>query len=319
MSLDNLDAYDERESLLAECEQLAERLPVWTQRDTLTWRIVSYRQRGDFDAVTELVASYRTLLEPLGLAHPVVLWGADAARAVDQGRFGDGHRLLEAYGDAAQRMEVSRLVIGACESWALLWAGDAAGYRASLERYPAAAAPLLACYPLRAIQALLEDDVPAARAAYEEWRALRPFAPASFRAHVSAVATYPAWRSGDADGAAWLLEGLLPHAGRWLTIGPADPSGPADIHIGVNHLTRGDLPAAEAALRAGLAQASAAQAHAHETVALFHLADALAQRGEADASAALAARSRDQAERLGMNLVLDDLRRIGLTASTRAE
>lgn len=316
VSLDNLGAHDEWESLLVECEELGEQLPVWVRRDTINWRLISARQHGDFDAVARLVAEYRALLEPLGLAQPSMLFGADAARASDQGRFDDCRRMLEAWGNATVRDEASRLGIGACEEPSLLWAGDADGYRASVDRFPASTASFIACYPLRVMPALIEDDEAAARAEYEQWRVLRPFVPASYRAHVSAIATYPTWRLGDAEVAAWMLEGLLPHAGRWLALGPTDPSGPADIHIGVNHLTLGELPTAEAALRSGLAQATAAEARAHETVALFHLADTLAQQGKADEAGVTAARCREQAERLSMQLILGDLDRLGLATSS---
>lgn len=44
----------------------------------------------------------------------------------------------------------------------------------------------------------------------------------------------------------------------------------------------------------------------------FHLADALARQGRADESAAFAAAAREQAERLGMHLITQDLDRLGL-------
>ncbi len=312
-AIDSLGRYDEWEALIEECTTLADAFPVTFQRDPLSWQIQAARSRGDVDRAAGLVDRYRRLFVPLGLALPGIVHGVGSARAIDQGRFAEARRLLDAWRDESPPHDGTMLGIGANEAWHDLWTIDADRYRATLEAMPGSAAAVLAVYPLASILALLEGDEEAARARYDEWRPSIDGVPAYFAFHMAATATYPTWRLGEAAVAERLVAGLAPHAGRWPSLSAANTIGPADLHLGVNRVTLGDLPAAEADLRAALASCEATTSHAWEAVALLHLADAVAQQGRADESAALAARCRAQAVRLGLTLVTQDLDRLGLT------
>ncbi|HMQ25233.1 MAG TPA: hypothetical protein PKA98_04555 [Acidimicrobiales bacterium] len=158
----------------------------------------------------------------------------------------------------------------------------------------------------------MDGDETEAEHLYDEWLPMLEFAPARFAAHVAAIATYATWRLDRPAVARRLLDVLAPHAGRWPTFGMPILAGPADLFLGVNHVTVGDLDAAETALRSALVSCEETGFHAWATWARFHLADALARQGRADESAALAAVARADADRLGMHLITQDLDRLGL-------
>ncbi len=258
------------------------------------------------------MARYVTLFEPLGLALPALVYGVPALVATWEGRFDDADPLFDAWLDASNLPDLSRSGVLAGQAWPYLWTLDAPRYRAALDSFPASSAALLAVYPLTTIVALIEADDVEARRCYEDWLPLLDFAPAGFVAHVAATASYPTWRLNRADVAHRNLEALQPHAGRWPTVGMPIFAGPADLFLGINHVTVGDLDAAEASLRSALAACEANGTHAWSTWARFHLADALARQGRVAESAEHAATARADAERLGMHLITRDLDRLGL-------
>jgi class 3 adenylate cyclase len=315
-ALDGLARYDEWERRIDESSRLANELSAPIQRDALVWELLAARSRGDVDAVARHVERHIERFDPLGLVIPGVAYGARAVRAIDEGRFSDVWPLIDDYRDrASQAYDASHLALAALEAWPAIWTADAEAYRRLLDRLPESTSGFVAIYPLRVMLAILEEGDEAARAVYDDWRPMLAFAPANFAVHVFTVATYPAWRFGDRETADRLLAGLRPHAGRWPTVGPAVPLGPADLHIGVNLLTLGEFVAAEFELRAALAECERTGASAWGTVALFHLAEALDKQERTADAAATVTRCQIEAERLGMTLVLHDLERLGLPSA----
>ncbi|MCB1004044.1 MAG: ATP-dependent RNA helicase HrpA, partial [Acidimicrobiales bacterium] len=313
VSLFGLGRHAEWEDLGQRCADLAAGLPVVFQRDSLSWLAQAAFERGDVRGALELVDRYVTLLEPLGLALPSFVFGVPAVVAAFEGRFDDAHPLFDAWLDASNLPDVSRVGVLSGEGWAFLWTAEALRYEAALDAFPASADALLSVYPLRATVVLLGGDESRAESLYDDWLALLEFAPARFVAHVAAIATYATWRLDRPAVARRLLDVLAPHAGRWPTFGMPIFAGPADLHLGVNHVTAGDLDAAEASLRSALASCEEVGFHAWATWTRFHLADALARQGREDEAARLAATARADAERMGMRLITQDLDRLGLT------
>lgn len=312
VSLFGLGRHAEWEDLGQRCADLAAGLPVVFQRDSLSWLAQAAFERGDVRGALELVDRYVTLLEPLGLALPSFVFGVPAVVAAFEGRFDDAHP-FDAWLDASNLPDVSRVGVLSGEGWAFLWSAEALRYEAALDAFPASADALLSVYPLRATVVLLGGDESRAEGLYDDWLALLEFAPARFVAHVAAIATYATWRLDRPAVARRLLEVLAPHAGRWPTFGMPIFAGPADLHLGVNHVTAGDLDAAEASLRSALASCEEVGFHAWATWTRSHLADALARQGRADEAAELATAARADAERMGMHLITQDLDRLGLT------
>ncbi len=318
VSREPLGRYEEWEALVDEAAALARDLPATVKRDTLSWQAMVHQKQGDFEAVDRTVDQYRAVVEPLGLALPSIVFGSRAVRAADQGRFDDCRRFLDAWLEDSVRLDATRLGVIAAEGWPNQWTADATAYRASLGSVPEAATALVACYPLQAIVALIEDDIPAAKEAFDEWHELLPFVPYGFRTHVAAVATYPTWRLGSASVAESLLVDLRPHAGHWPTFGPASSNGPADLHIGVNLVTIGDLDGARVSLESALRACEAGRAIAWETVTVLHLAEVALLQGRADDAQMMSDRCRRRADDFGMVLILRELDRLGFMSETGA-
>lgn len=312
VTLFGLGHHAEWEALVEWTAELAEDLPVTIKRDTITWQALVRFERGDVAGGLEHVTRYVALFEPLGLALPALVFGVPAVVATWEGRFDDADPLFDAWLDASNLPDLSRSGVLAGQAWPYLWTLDAPRYRAALDSFPASSATLLAVYPLTAIVALIDEDEAEARRCYEEWLPLLDFAPAGFAAHIAASATYPTWRLDQADVARRNLEALGPHAGRWPTVGMPIFAGPADLFLGVNHVTVGDLDAGEASLRSALDASVANGTHAWSTWTRMHLANALARQGRGDEAAEHAAVARADAERLGMHLITQDLDRLGL-------
>jgi hypothetical protein len=295
---------------------MAATLPAVVKRDALAWELQMARMAGNTSAVTAAIDTYRSTFAPLGMALPGMLYGAPAVQAIDAGRLDEGLALLEQYRDAVKDgFDMSRLTTGAAAMWPLLWMAAPERFAEMIDQFPASADFVLAVYPLAALQSLLEGDDASARTHYAAWRQMLPFVPASFSFHVFATASYPTWRLGDREVAMRSNEALRGHAGRWLAREAVLSCGPADLHIGMNLLTLDDAPAAVRALRAALELCVHADATAWETITLFHLAEALHRVGEYDEAASRAARAMTQAQQLGMNMIVQDLHRLGLVAT----